>query len=76
MTGPPGPTRRDRAGASIGSPLESSADPAGEQGREAPALSRDAAGGAGKHRTTTTLKLLFAAIPAAARKELPCPTRL
>jgi hypothetical protein len=27
-----------------------------------------------KHRTTTTLKLPFAAMPATARKELPCPT--
>jgi hypothetical protein len=36
-----------RAGASISSPLESSADPVREQGREAPAPSHDATGGAG-----------------------------
>jgi len=36
-----------RAGASISSPLESSADPARKQGREAPAPSHDATGGAG-----------------------------
>jgi predicted MFS family arabinose efflux permease len=41
-----------RAGASISSPLESSADPARQQGREAPAPPHDATGGA----TTTTLK--------------------
>jgi hypothetical protein len=36
-----------RAGAIISSPLAGSADPAREQGREAPAPSHDATGGAG-----------------------------
>ncbi len=44
-------------------------------GRAGAAISAPSAGRSSrKHRTTTALKLPFAAMPAAAQKELPCPT--
>jgi hypothetical protein len=40
----------------------------------APLLTLRSARHGRKQGATSTLKLLFAAMPAAARKELPCPT--
>jgi predicted MFS family arabinose efflux permease len=70
VTGPAGPGRREHQLS------------AGELRRSGPRAGPGSAGTVARrdrwsreHRTTTTLKLPFAAIPAAARKELPCPTR-
>ena len=65
-----------RAGAAISSPPAGAADQARERGQESAGTAARRGRWSRKHRTTTTLKLPFAAMPAAARKELPCPMRL
>ena len=65
-----------RADAAISSPPAGAADPARAVGLGSAGTAARCGRWSRKHRTTTTLKLPFAAIPAAARKELSCPTRL